>query len=352
MRESAIIVTRTDLPARPTIINASDMTEADDDFTHLATAIPLDWIKLSGLPANMLERRVRGIRLSRYRAAWQAAHAVQPGRIVVSHLPLMSAAVGKAMALLGKRGPHLAFTFNFTDRPQGARLAYMRRALADVNQFAVFSRHEKALYAEHFGFDPARFEPLIWTQALPPVQAEPGLPRSDQPYLCAIGGEGRDFRLLMDVARRLGPAVRMVVIARPHSLQGLAVPDHVEVLTNIPLARVWRIAQDSAGVLVPLENAQKCCGHITLVSAKLLGIPLATTFAYATREYVEGRAAVLECDPGDAGAFTVLATRLLDEAPALRAVATGNMAQERAVHDRQHWATYLDAFVRRHGAPA
>ncbi len=74
-------------------------------------------------------------------------------------------------------------------------------------------------------------------------------------------------------------------------------------------------------MLVPLKTRETCCGHITLVSTKLLGLPMITTRAYATREYVEGREAVLECEPGDVTAFTALAQRLVDERDVLRAVA-------------------------------
>lgn len=333
-----------DRQGRLAAINVPDLTPADDAFTHLVTRTPLDWIRLSGLPSNAIERNVRGVRLSRYRAALQAAMAVQPGRFVISHLPLMSAAVSQAMAVLRRPAPHLAFAFNFTNRPDGMRLRYMRQALARVDQFTIFSHHERGLYSSLFGIEPERFVPVMWTQDAPPVQAEPGL-GGDQPYLCAIGGEGRDFALLMETARRLGPAMKMVVIARPHSMAGVSVPDNVEVLFNIPLARVWRIATDSLGVLVPLTTRETCCGHITLVATKLLGLPMMTTHAYATREYVEGREAVLECEPGDATAFTALAQRLIDEQPAFRAAAQKAMPHELAVHDRRHWADHVDAFI-------
>lgn len=105
----------------------------------------------------------------------------------------------------------------------------------------------------------------------------------------------------------------MVIIAKPHSLAGLLVPDNVMVLINIPLAQTWRIAQDSLGVLVPLLSRETCCGQITLVSAKLLGLPLVKILAHATREYVQGRTAVLACELGDARAFVGLANQMAAE---------------------------------------
>lgn len=328
-----------------TAINVPDLSPADDPFTQLPTRHALRWVGLSGQPANALERHIRGVRLSRYRAAAQAVLRAGLGSFVISHLPLMTAAVAHLLRLRGDV-PHLGFAFNFTRLPTDRRLQYLQGALRRVDKLVVFSRYERGLYAEHFGIEPERFEPVIWTQGPPPVQAETGLNDADR-YLCAIGGEGRDFGLLMQVARRLGPAMKVVVVARPQSLTGLQVPDNVTVLTNIPLARTWAIANGSCGVLVPLLSRETCCGQITLVSAKLLGLPLATTCAHATHEYVEGRAAVLECEPGDVAGFADLALRLYEEANSLRAVAQSRKAAEQAVHDRRHWAALLDAFIER-----
>lgn len=329
-----------------TAINVpEDPDPADDAFAQLPTRHALRWVVLSGQPANALERGIRGVRLSRYRAAAQAALRAGPGSFVISHLPLMTAAVAHLLRLRGDV-PHLGFAFNFTRLPTGKRLRYLQGALRRVDKMAVFSRYEQGLYAEYFGIEHERFQPVIWTQGPPPVQAETGL-ADVSPYLCAIGGEGRDFALLMQVARKLGPAMRVVVVARPQSLVGLQVPENVTVLTNISLARTWAIANGSCGVMVPLLSRETCCGHITLVSAKLLGLPLATTRAHATREYVEGRAAVLECEPGDVAGFADLARRLFEEAISLRVVAQSQKAAEQAIHDRRHWADLVDAFIER-----
>jgi len=325
-------------------INVADLCPEDDDFTLLAQEA-IVWRGFSGLPSNALERKVRGVRMSRYRAAFQAAAALRPERLIISHLPAMTAAASTAMALMGKHNRHLAFSFNFTSLPTGRRLTYMRRALRNVEQFAVFSAFEKPLYARHFDLDPAKIKPVIWTQDVPAVQTTPGLPLG-APYCCAIGGEGRDFKSLIEAARR-AQSVRFVVIARPHSLTGLAIPDNVQVLSNIPSERVWRIAQDSLGVLVPLKSQDTCCGHITLVSAKMLGLPVITTFSHATQEYVEKREGVLVCEPGDPAALASLVVRLADEHRQIRSAAQDAAEHERAVHDRSQWADYLRTFIAR-----
>lgn len=327
-----------------TAINVPDISPADDVFTRLQTRHPLNWVRLTGLPSNPLERLVRGIRISRYRAALQAARAASAGSFVISHMPLMTAAVASALKLARRGVPHLGFAFNFTDLPVGWRRRYLHDAFRHVDQLTVFSAYEKTRYAEFFDIDQARLAPVVWAQQTPPVAPEPVLALKS-PYLCAIGGEGRDFSLLMEVARRLGPSVSVVVIAWSRNLARLAIPDNVKVLTDVPVAQTWRIAMDSQGVLVPLLARETCCGQITIVSAKLLGLPLATTHAYATREYVEGRAGVLACEPGDVAGFAESARELLDGANAFRQAARSNVAEEHEIHHLRHWADYLDGFV-------
>ena len=139
-----------------------------------------------------------------------------------------------------------------------------------------------------------------------------------------------------------------VIIARPHSIGALRVPDGVEILSNIPFGRTWRIAADSLGVLVPLRDEETCCGHLTLVCAKLLGIPLVTSFSRGTAEYVEDREAVLVTPPRDVGALVRAIERLADDQPHLRVAAEAAVPAETEFHDRTKWADYLAEFILSH----
>ncbi|WP_174273326.1 glycosyltransferase [Sphingomonas bacterium] len=333
------------LPRR--IVYAPDITPTDDRFIDLEDrAGPVEWVRLSGLPATAIERRITRPRLSRYRAAWQAARAAGDRSIVISGLPLMTGAVANALTLARKHPAHLAFAFNFTTLPNGARRAWLARSFAGVTQFTPFAAYERDLYARTFGIDPAKIKPVIWTQEAPAI-APPG-PPPRRPYVCAIGGEGRDFGTLLDALARRPRGIDAIIVARPHSLTGLTLPDGVQVLSNLPFDRTWRIAVDSLGVLVPLRDEETCCGHLTLVCAKLLGVPLVTSFSKGTIEYVEDREAVLVTPPNDAVALRQAIERLGDEAAALQAAAGAAVPAETAFHDRSKWADYLADFLRAH----
>lgn len=293
---------------------------------------------VSALPRGAVERLVTRPRLSRLRAAAQAV-ALSNGDPIISHLPRLTATVAGAQRLSGNRARHLAFSFNFTDLPTGARLAMFRAVLGRVDRFVTFSAFETALYADRFGIEQERFRLLPWAQPTPIVAAEP-TPFSGRPYVCALGGEGRDYATLAKAARML-PHLDVVVIARTYNAIGARSPN-MRVLCDIPAPLAWRIAQESRLMVLPLMTRETCCGHITLVAAKLLGIPTVSTFSRATEEYVDPTST---CPPGDPDALARLIQSAFDHADELRAGALARVDAARATHSREAWKPVVEEFV-------
>lgn len=270
----------------PTLINIPELSSPSDTFVTLRRYAATPWVHLSGRPHGWLERKVTRPRLSRYRAAMQAAMASHRAQdsVVISHLPLMSAAVAQALRFGRKSTRHIAFAFNYTALPQGRRRKFQTRAFQSINRFIVFSKYEQKLYADYFGIAREKIKTVLWTQNPPPVVQNIALPFSGN-YLCAIGSEGRDFPCLLEAARICG--LPLVIVARPHSLMGLAIPANVKVFCNLPLATTWGLAARSCGVIVPLLSPETCCGQITVVSSQMLGLPLVTNNCYALTEYLD-----------------------------------------------------------------
>ena len=221
-------------------ISISDLMGPDWRFLEpLSTDPSITWSTHSGLPRTPLERRIRRPALARYRAAFEAAREARnaPGSVLVSHLPLAAAATNLARRMICPQVPQVAFAFNLTDLPTGARRLYLARALQGIDKFVVFSRFERTLYADIFRLPAERIHFLPWAMGTPVLGRDnpaAGLGR----YLCAVGGEGRDYALLIQVMRSL-PDIRMAIVARPHSLAGLEVPDNITVFTNLPVEQTW-----------------------------------------------------------------------------------------------------------------
>lgn len=305
------------------------------------------WDFHHGVPRNWLERSVPRPHLGRYRAAVQAARAARArpeDSILVSHLPAMSAATNVFRRRLCPGVRHIAFAFNFTTLPSGARLPYFRRALRDIDEFVVFSQMERRLYAETFNLPPERLRMLHWAAEAPVPGPENPVP-FDAPYLCAIGGEGRDYALLAEAMRQL-PQLKMVIVARPYSLAGIDFPGNVTCFTNLPLQQTWRLAKDSMGLVVPLKAADTACGHITIVAAQLLGIPLAITHSQGVSDYVSDDTAFLMA-PQDGRALTATLEQLsrADDSVRQRQRKALQVAQERS--NLSHWVSYFEDVLAR-----
>ena len=321
------------------VVNVSELTAPGAKFVDMPPGVQR--LDFSALPRNRFEQLVRRPRLSRYRAALEAVLAAR-GAPIISHLPRMTAAVSALQVLASRRSPHLAFSFNFTDLPVGLDRSYMTRGFGRVDEFFVFSEYERGCYSRYFSLPEERFTRLIWTQD-PPVVADRAAPLPVNSYVSAIGGEGRDYRTLIAAAGML-PDISFLIIARPYNRMP-ELPPNVRLMTNVPLDLTWRIALESSCLVVPLKSRTTCCGHITLVSGELLGIPLLSTFSEATREYTED---VALCEPGDAKALSQMIRDHHSQAGLYKTAAADRILAKRVKYDRSRWEAAVQASLARY----
>ena len=324
------------------IVNVPDISPGEP-FVDLR-GIPggaVQWIGHSGLPANALERSVSRPRLSRYRAAWAATGSARRAELIISHLPRMTAAVEQFARIRRFRRPHLAFSFNFTDLPCGSALTRMKRNFAPVERFCVYSRYECQLYADLFGISADRFHSLLWGQSAPETDLSAPVPEG--PFVIAIGGEGRDYAGLVTAARAR-PDLQWVAIARPNSALDNP-PANLSVLYNLPASLTWGMAQRAAAVIVPLRSETTCCGHITIASTQLLGLPLITTRSLATEEYVVSMPGTTVIEPNDPAGLAAAAAASVADATDALTIARNSQDEAVRRYDRAAWARQIANFV-------
>lgn len=326
------------------VISTSDLLGPDWQFLAPVCTDPnLTWETHSGRPRNALERMIRHPALARWRAAATAARSARArdDAVLVSHLPGMAAATNLMRRAICPKTRHIAFAFNFTDLPQGRRRAWFRHALRGIDEFVVFSHFERPLYAAHFGISEDRIRFLPWAMERPvPGPHNPVQDIVAAGYLCAIGGEARDYALLADVMRRK-PEVPLVIVARPYSIAGLTFPPNVRVFTNLPAPETWRIAVDSRGLLIPLKTDTTACGHITLVGAQLLGLPLVITRSRGVEDYVTDGETARLVTAGDADALEAAIGKLGGDPEATRAMAQRARIQAEKRSTVGTWVEYF-----------
>jgi glycosyltransferase involved in cell wall biosynthesis len=265
------------------------------------------------VPQSFLERNIRRPFLPRYRAAVQAALAAcsDATTVVVSHGPLMTLWTAVALKFTRTSPVHLAFAFNFTNLPTGPRLRLMQWAFRSVDRFVVPSSLERKVYSKVFGLPKDRFDVLLWgiDKPEPPAGMPPVVTDAPHGYVCAIGGEGRDYRTLFEAAENL-PQVPVVCIGRPESFAGLIPPRTVRVLMNTPADVAWDVLKHARFCVVPLLHADVPCGHVTLVSAMLQGKALLVTESRGVADYVRHNDNALLVPPSNPAAMAAALLRL------------------------------------------
>src|SRR5205085_11699468 len=106
-----------------------------------------------------------------------------------------------------------------------------------------------------------------------------------RPFVLAMGSAHRDFRTLFEA---VGPLrLRTVVVTSPRCLEGLSVPDGVEVRTGLSHAECLVLAQQARLNVVPIDNDETASGQVTVVEAMWLGRPVVATRCLGTEDYID-----------------------------------------------------------------
>lgn len=197
--------------------------------------------------------------------------------------------------LLNLRAKHIAFAFNFVNLPTGIRRKLMMFAFQNVDKFVVSTKAEESVYSDYFKLDKDKLDFLPWSMDKPVFDPETPLVSGD--YVCAVGGEGRDYKTLVEAFKQLD--FKLVIVARPQNLLGLDLPENIQVFTNVSNANFWNIINFSRFVAVPLENENINNGHISLVGSLSLAKPIVTTLATGTQDYVTHGYTALMSKPRD-----------------------------------------------------
>ena len=234
---------------------------------------------------SRLKRWVKWPDVSAYRASLAAAIACRRGGIdlLVSHIPMVTARTSLFLSQMSaaRQQKHLAFSFNFTTLPTGAKRLAFAQLFKPIHRFVVFSKMELGLYPDYFGIPAEKIEFQHW------CVEPPEFPEIDEDgdFLLAVGRTGRDYGPLMRAMARL-PKKKAIVVASPYNLEGLSVPPNVEVRTDIPFAEVLTLMRKCRFSVLPLERPDAPFGHGALVLAMYARRALVVTRSPSFREYV------------------------------------------------------------------
>ncbi|MCE9657599.1 MAG: glycosyltransferase [Burkholderiales bacterium] len=333
-------------------MNVVNLSELDPAWNWLSgrahPARPVHWAHASAKASPVPGWLPRATTLRRALAGWRSIGLLgdDPRSLLVSHGPRMTMYGAFAGRLRRRRPRHLAYSFNFTELPQGRMRRAMADAFASVDRFVCFSQMERELYARHFDLDPMRIDMIHW--AARPPDVDPGAaPRIRGDYVCALGSQGRDYATLIAAMRTL-PMIKLVIVATAESLAGLAIPGNVEVLIGVPLAQAMNVLQHSRFSVVPLRGAEVPCGHVTLVSAMHCAKATVVSDSSGVSDYVTQEVTGLAVPVADVPALAGAIERLWADAAAARALGDAAKAFATAHCGEDTVVAYLENYLNTH----
>lgn len=337
---------------RLTVVNFAEIAEEGWSFLRDDLAdMPLDWSFYSSQPRSFIERVVRRPKLSRITAAWRATTSAKRAEqaLIVSHLPLATLWIAICSRLRSMNTKHVAFAFNFTDLPTGLRRGLMRWSFKSVDRFVVFSQAEKRKYADYFGIDPSRIDFLPWTMPAPVASAS----CVEGKYVCAVGGEGRDYATLIESVRP-HPRIKTVIVTRSYNMPSGPLPAHVQLFTELSPPAFWSIVRNAHAVILPLRDEETCCGHITLVGALRFARPIVATRSAGIADYVRDGGNALLVPAQDPAALSTAISRIWDDHDLHARLKEAIVSDDGAAASLSVWADYFRRYaeallVDRHG---
>jgi glycosyltransferase involved in cell wall biosynthesis len=225
----------------------------------------------------------------------------------------------------------------------------MASSFARVDRFIVYSTWERSLYAEYFEIDPRRIDVLLWGVGQPRVDppdsaVEPG------EYICALGGNGRDYRTLFAAMERL-PEIPLVAVLRPENVAGLRVPPNVRLHHLIPNGKANNILAFSRFMVLPLAGTDVPCGHVTAVAAMYLKKALVITNSQGVSDYVQDGFNSLLVPVGDAAVLAERIRALWNDPQRADQFGTAGLAFARANCSEQQIIGHLRTVLQEYGLP-
>jgi glycosyltransferase involved in cell wall biosynthesis len=251
-------------------------------------------------PQSALEHKITKPRLSRILGAWRCARQATSNNAaaIAAHSQFSTLWVSLALRVLRSNVPLISFSFHYSILPSGIRLTLAKWAFRRVARFIVHSEPERARYANYFGLPIQLFDLVRWGVEPASVEAGEGPPVIPGPYICAVGKDGRDYQTLIEAMQGL-PNLNLVVVAQPHNLKSISVPDNVRILVNIPLQDAMNIMKYCQFMALPLETNETSCGHITIVSAMFCGKAIVATRSIGIADYFPENYAAPTVPAGD-----------------------------------------------------
>lgn len=281
----------------------------------LVPFVPGDRHRFTLIPARPVgswHRRGRVTGPAEWAQAFQQAHAAWRASRggIVTVFPQLAVMSGLHQRTVLNCKPVVAWCFNMGATYGGIKRTVARAALARVDRFVVHSTAEVQQYSEWLRLPRERFR-FVHLQRAPIAVMEDE--DTERPFVLAMGSARRDYRTFLQAARQ--SKLPTIVVAARHALEGLTIPENVQVRSSLPIADCHRLAQRARVNVIPVLNSKTASGQVTIVEAMRMGRALIATRTIGSEDYVQHGLTGLLVEQQSVEALRDAIERLWNDAP-------------------------------------
>jgi glycosyltransferase involved in cell wall biosynthesis len=302
------------------------------------------WLTAHPLVCEQVEWIPHGVEadgsMARIKAAMLTPHSLQQVDLIISSEYYLSVGVNLRLLLTGCKTPHVVWGLNQSRkllRPPGLRWL-VNRVFNRADRVVTHSREESLLFQHLHQIPASKFSFAPWGYDLPPIDATPFLAEA-RPYVCLVGRNNRDLDTFTAAVQKAGVHGVIITSSLPADRRQSLVDQGVEVFENLSFERCLACLRDSLFSAVLLNDSQRGAGHITIVSAMMLGKAQVVSDASVIQDYVINGEHALNVPLADVDACARAFSQLLNN-PELAA----QMGQRGRAHALAHYTN--DAIAR------
>ncbi len=262
------------------IKNEKWIDECIQDPVHTFTKVP---IPENANPNDWHNRNSRGSSSSEWSTYWRqtgnAWNENYDGYITL--FPQLPMLLGLRKKFGTKKKPIISWCFNLGETLSGPKRQLAKLGLGQVDKFIVHTRREIQIYSDWFAIPEDQFEFFPMQRGKIEVTETEN---TEEPFLLSMGSALRDYKTLFEAVKTLN--INTKIVAAPRAVEGLKIPENVEVISGITLDDCRILSQQARMNVIPMVDRELPAGIVTIIEAMRIGRPIIVTKCLGSEDYI------------------------------------------------------------------